>query len=53
MGPIVDIKVGRLMKLLEDRKIYLKLTDAARHWLGRVGYDHAYGARPLKRVVQK
>ena len=53
MGPIFDIKVGRLMKLLEDRKSDLKLTDAARHWLGRVGYDPAYGARPLKRAVQK
>ena len=41
------------MKLLEDRKIYLKLSDAARHWLGRVGYDPTYGARPLKRAVQK
>ncbi|MCY7279496.1 MAG: AAA family ATPase, partial [Sphingomonas bacterium] len=53
MGPIVDIQVGRLVKLLEDRKIHLELTDAARHWLGRVGYDPAYGARPLKRAVQK
>ena len=39
--------------LLEDRKIHLDLTDAARAWLGRVGYDPAYGARPLKRAVQK
>jgi ATP-dependent Clp protease ATP-binding subunit ClpB len=53
MAPIVDIQVGRLGKLLEDRKIRLELTDAARAWLGRVGYDPVYGARPLKRAVQK
>src|SRR3954447_18431806 len=53
MGPIVDIQIARLGKLLEDRKITLELTDAARAWLGRVGYDPVYGARPLKRAVQK
>ena len=53
MGPIVDIQVARLQKLLEDRKITLDLTDKAREWLGRVGYDPVYGARPLKRAVQK
>ena len=53
MGPIVDIQVARLGRLLEDRKITLDLTDAARAWLGRVGYDPVYGARPLKRAVQK
>ncbi|HEX5182455.1 MAG TPA: ATP-dependent chaperone ClpB [Allosphingosinicella sp.] len=53
MGPIVDIQVARLDKLLADRKIRLDLTDAARAWLGRVGYDPVYGARPLKRAVQK
>jgi len=53
MGPIVDIQVARLGKLLEDRKIRLDLTPAAREWLGRVGYDPVYGARPLKRAVQK
>lgn len=53
MGPIVDIQVGRLGKLLEDRKIKLELTPKARDWLGRVGYDPVYGARPLKRAVQK
>src|SRR5881398_2391618 len=53
MGPIVDIQVVRLQKLLEDRKIRLKLSEAARAWLGRVGYDPVYGARPLKRAVQK
>ena len=53
MGPIVDIQMIRLGKLLEDRKIRLELSDAARAWLGRVGYDPVYGARPLKRAVQK
>ncbi len=53
MGPIVDIQVRRLQQLLDDRKINLELTDAARAWLGRVGYDPVYGARPLKRAVQK
>ena len=53
MGPIVDIQVSRLQKLLADRKVILDLTDAARAWLGRVGYDPVYGARPLKRAVQK
>ncbi len=53
MAPIVDIQVARLGKLLADRKIVLDLTDAARAWLGRVGYDPVYGARPLKRAVQK
>ncbi|MDQ3471128.1 MAG: AAA family ATPase, partial [Pseudomonadota bacterium] len=53
MGPIVDIQVARLGRLLEDRKITLELTPAARGWLGRVGYDPVYGARPLKRAVQK
>ena len=53
MGPIVDIQVARLGQLLEDRKIRLDLTPKAREWLGRVGYDPVYGARPLKRAVQK
>jgi ATP-dependent Clp protease ATP-binding subunit ClpB len=53
MGPIVDIQVARVGKLLTDRKIKLELTDGARAWLGRVGYDPVYGARPLKRAVQK
>jgi len=53
MGPIVDIQVARVAKLLKDRKIKLELTDGARTWLGRVGYDPVYGARPLKRAVQK
>jgi ATP-dependent Clp protease ATP-binding subunit ClpB len=53
MAPIVDLQVGRVQKLLKDRKITLDLTDAARRWLGRVGYDPVYGARPLKRAVQR
>ena len=53
MAPIVDLQVERVQKLLKDRKIELDLTDAARRWLGRVGYDPVYGARPLKRAVQR
>jgi ATP-dependent Clp protease ATP-binding subunit ClpB len=53
MGPIVDIQVARVGRLLADRKIVLELSNGARTWLGRVGYDPVYGARPLKRAVQK
>ena len=53
MGAIVDIQFGRLEKLLKDRDITLELTDAARQWLANEGYDPAYGARPLKRVIQR
>ncbi|WP_150290186.1 ATP-dependent chaperone ClpB [Sphingobium estronivorans] len=53
MAPIVDIQVARIGKLLKDRKVTLDLTDGARAWLGRVGYDPIYGARPLKRAVQR
>ncbi|MEP3144029.1 ATP-dependent chaperone ClpB [Qipengyuania citrea] len=53
MAPIVDIQVARVQKLLKDRKIVLDLTKAAKKWLGRVGYDPVYGARPLKRAVQR
>ncbi|MBJ7578745.1 ATP-dependent chaperone ClpB [Devosia sp. MC532] len=53
MGAIVDIQFGRLEKLLTDRDITLELTDAARAWLANEGYDPAYGARPLKRVIQR
>ena len=53
MGPIVEIQIERVQKLLKDRKIVLELTDAAKRWLGRVGYDPVYGARPLKRAVQR
>ncbi len=53
LGAIVDIQIKRLQSLLDDRKISLKLDDDARDWLAKKGYDPAYGARPLKRVIQK
>jgi ATP-dependent Clp protease ATP-binding subunit ClpB len=53
MGRIVEIQFGRLQKLLEDRKIILTLDAAARDWLAAKGWDPAYGARPLKRVIQR
>ena len=53
MGDIVDIQLRRLNRLLEDRKITLALDAKARQWLAEKGYDPAYGARPLKRVIQK
>ncbi len=53
MGAIVDIQLTRLRQLLADRKITLELDDEARAFLADKGYDPAYGARPLKRAVQK
>src|SRR6187401_612198 len=53
MSRIVDIQLRRLARLLEERKITLALDPAAREWLAEKGYDPAYGARPLKRVIQK
>ncbi|MEQ1510767.1 MAG: ATP-dependent chaperone ClpB [Sphingopyxis sp.] len=53
MGAIVDIQLGHVQKLLSDRKITLVLSNDARDWLGHVGYDPVYGARPLKRAVQR
>jgi ATP-dependent Clp protease ATP-binding subunit ClpB len=53
MGKIVDIQIERLQKLLVDRKITVELDDKARTWLANRGYDAAYGARPLKRVIQR
>ena len=53
MGAIVDIQIERVAGLLKDRKITLELTGNARDWLAAVGYDPVYGARPLKRAVQK
>jgi ATP-dependent Clp protease ATP-binding subunit ClpB len=53
MSRIVDIQMGRLLQLLADRKITIELDDAARTWLANRGYDPAYGARPLKRVIQR
>ncbi|MCJ2017254.1 ATP-dependent chaperone ClpB [Methylobacterium sp. E-065] len=53
MGAIVEIQLGRLQKLLDDRKITLTVDEEAKNWLADKGYDPAYGARPLKRVIQK
>jgi len=53
MGAIVEIQLKRLERLLEDRKIVLKLDDSAKAWLADKGYDPVYGARPLKRVIQR
>ena len=53
MGAIVDIQLKRLMGLLKDRRMTIDLDDAARDWLAAKGFDPAYGARPLKRVIQK
>ena len=53
MGAIVDIQMKRLKGWMKDRDIQIDLTPAAREWLGEKGYDPQYGARPLKRVIQK
>jgi ATP-dependent Clp protease ATP-binding subunit ClpB len=53
MSRIVDIQMARLQKLLDDRKIILTLEPSARDWLADKGWDPAYGARPLKRAIQK
>ncbi|HEX5211576.1 MAG TPA: ATP-dependent chaperone ClpB [Pseudolabrys sp.] len=53
MGRIVDIQIARLQKLLDERKIVIALDAGAREWLADKGWDPAYGARPLKRVIQK
>ena len=53
MAGIVDIQIARLQNLLDDRKVTITLDKAAREWLANKGYDPAYGARPLKRVIQK
>ncbi|MBY5761221.1 ATP-dependent chaperone ClpB [Rhizobium leguminosarum] len=53
MGAIVDIQLKRLVALLSERKIIIDLDEEARHWLANKGYDPVYGARPLKRVIQK
>jgi ATP-dependent Clp protease ATP-binding subunit ClpB len=52
MARIVDIQIGRLQRLLADRKIVITLEPSAREWLANKGYDPVYGARPLKRVIQ-
>jgi len=53
MATIVDIQLGRLRALLADRKITLDLDATAKDWLANEGYDPVYGARPLKRVIQR
>ena len=53
MDSIVTIQLARVEKLLADRRMTLSLDPAALHWLGERGYDPVYGARPLKRVIQK
>ena len=53
MKAIVEIQLQRLQKLLADRKITLDADDAAKEWLAEKGYDPAFGARPLKRVIQR
>jgi ATP-dependent Clp protease ATP-binding subunit ClpB len=53
MRAIIDIQLRGLMKRLEDRKIHVTLTDRAKDLLIAEGYDPAYGARPLKRVIQR
>jgi ATP-dependent Clp protease ATP-binding subunit ClpB len=53
MKTIVDIQIRGLLKRLEDRKIHIELSDAAKAWLVSEGYDPMYGARPLKRMIQR
>ena len=53
IGEIVDLQVERLIQRVRERDIEVQLTDAARTLLGNLGYDPTYGARPLKRVIQK
>ena len=51
LGGIVNIQVAQVASRLTDRRIKLDVTDAAREWLANTGYDPAYGARPLRRLV--
>jgi ATP-dependent Clp protease ATP-binding subunit ClpB len=53
MKQIIDIQVHGLLKRLEDRKIHVELSDAAKHFIVSEGYDPMYGARPLKRTIQR
>ena len=53
LGEIVEIQLARIAKRLTDRRLNLEVTDAARSWLADEGYDPAYGARPLRRLVQR
>ena len=53
IGSILDIQLGQLVARLEDRRLSLELSDAARDFLALRGYDPQYGARPLKRLIQR
>jgi ATP-dependent Clp protease ATP-binding subunit ClpB len=53
LSRIVEIQLGNLRRLLADRKIDLRLSDSAKEWLANMGYDPVYGARPLKRTIQR
>jgi ATP-dependent Clp protease ATP-binding subunit ClpB len=53
MKGIVEIQLRRLEKLLQERKVTLEISDAAKTWLANAGYDPVYGARPLKRTIQR
>src|SRR5690606_28917319 len=53
LGQIVDLQVASLARRLSDRRLELEVTPAAREWLALEGYDPAYGARPLRRLVQR
>jgi ATP-dependent Clp protease ATP-binding subunit ClpB len=52
LASIVDINIGRLNRRLADRRITVRVTDAAREWLALTGFDPVYGARPLRRLIQ-
>merc|ERR1712070_667793 len=51
--PIISLELDKVNGRLEDKKLKLTATDGAKEWMARVGYDPAYGARPLKRMIQK
>ena len=53
MGKIVDVRLKEVEKLITDRKMKIQVRDPARKWLGEIGYDEVYGARPLKRIIQR
>jgi ATP-dependent Clp protease ATP-binding subunit ClpB len=53
IAQIVDIQVDRMRKLLEEKRLELELTDGARSFLAERGYDPTFGARPLKRAIQR
>jgi ATP-dependent Clp protease ATP-binding subunit ClpB len=53
MTSIVDIQIRGLLKRLEERKIHVELSDAAKRFIVSEGYDPMYGARPLKRTIQR